>query len=1157
MKFGKEIQSNQIPGWSQFYLDYKGLKKVISALENSSNTAADASASALRPGSILDDPTSSEAALQSLPLAAQASVGVASAGYEDDRGPIFQAHKAAFFWKLERELEKINAFYLQKEADLKKRLETLLNKRKAAAQRLQAIIEEPTIDGGVEWRAVQEGFRLLDKDLNKLQQFIEINATGFRKILKKWDKRSKSHMRELYLARQVEIQPCFNRQLLADLSDTLAACLLDSSDPSSVDLSSSTAPLGAPPMDLYLSSQLLMQQSAASSTFRDLEMSMTKAIAQNDEIATREILSLAERLSEEPDAGTHITRILWKATIEAKSPIADIIMASSAYDIHYVDDINGRTCIHGAAIAGELRLVEKCVQSGLEVDRVDFYGRSALHYASMNGHAELSRRLLALGADPRIRDKDNYNALIFAIINGHVECVRVVLSDSRVGVEPEDIKTDVIPLSLACQFGHIAVVSLLLQHGARKLPNTNGEYPLHMAAREGHAELCRMLMMVDDEARKDTPDKYSEWTPLFHAARRGHLETVRTLLGAGCNPGAVDETGCPPVFYSAWYGFIPCVELLLKAMAEKTLSSSSTVVDPPKRGFQRANSISPSSELLLGHPAEEGDLIPSLSLPPPIMPFKIYGHNYLDKTYLLQVMLGRSSCCSGGSESISRTPAVQLLPNIVGQTHKPFNPAGLRNPSLKLVINPKSDSSSAPHTVSLPLQGDENSTFAFQLHKLDDITLEFSFFPTFGNKAIGRAVALPGTLNCDRSEVATVICDGNGNLAADLPILDHRLHLIGKIAFDACIISPFSGIKAEVGGTLETYWKSTAIGPTPVPPLPARTILGHTFSPSRSFPLNPSSTHDSPSVRSGTPVAGGSNGGGSSVTFSSLSGEYIHTVVQVTRDMIPVIYPSFSLPIQGYDLGIADITLNQFEHLSRSLRADQSHMGNARTSIEWHGLLSKSLITLEQLLHLLPPSMGICLELAFPDISARRQFNLGRGHRLNSFVDAVLRTVFAVSSTTPSGRQAFSIGRRKIVFSSFEPNVCTALNWKQPNYPVFFASDCGLPSSRYPGAQLGFSSSPIDYRCDSVDSAVSFAKSNNLLGVLLNASLLGRVPTLLQAIKDKGVLLAAFGAQEHLALLPSLTVSETMTPTLVDAVLRDGVLSYMDHAAAAARAAAY
>lgn len=66
---------------------------------------------------------------------------------------------------------------------------------------------------GAEWANLEEGWRLFERDLVKLQQFIEINATGFRKILKKWDKRSKSSTKELYLERQVEIQPCFNREV--------------------------------------------------------------------------------------------------------------------------------------------------------------------------------------------------------------------------------------------------------------------------------------------------------------------------------------------------------------------------------------------------------------------------------------------------------------------------------------------------------------------------------------------------------------------------------------------------------------------------------------------------------------------------------------------------------------------------------------------------------------------------------------------------------------------------------------------------------------------------------------------------------------------------------------------------------------------------------
>lgn len=64
----------------------------------------------------------------------------------------------------------INAFYLRKEAELRLRLDTLLSKRKAAAQRLSLSLDEvnPEADH-VEWRAIDEGFALLEQDLAKLQ----------------------------------------------------------------------------------------------------------------------------------------------------------------------------------------------------------------------------------------------------------------------------------------------------------------------------------------------------------------------------------------------------------------------------------------------------------------------------------------------------------------------------------------------------------------------------------------------------------------------------------------------------------------------------------------------------------------------------------------------------------------------------------------------------------------------------------------------------------------------------------------------------------------------------------------------------------------------------------------------------------------------------
>ncbi|KAG8927295.1 ubiquitin-protein ligase peroxin 12 [Tulasnella sp. 417] len=1125
-KFGKEIQSNQIPGWSQYYLDYKGLKKIVSSLEASYSTSPDAPTTPLRPSDVLNSPTN-----VSHP-SPQAPPSTNSGGPEDDRGPVFQSHKASFFYKLERELEKINSFYLQKEAELKTRLATLLSKRQAAARRLQISTGEETNNTGAEWRAVEEGFRLLDQDLGKLQQFIEINATGFRKILKKWDKRSKSRTKELYLARQVEIQPCFNRQLLSELSDTVTTCLLDLSNPVAMAVDLPQPPVTSP--DQGTPGGTLSQSIPQSSAFQELETGIIKAINTSDESGVRQALVLAEHLlaSGQPDRATHVTRILWKAAIEAEASIADIIMASRGYDIHYVDDINGRTCLHGAAIAGELRLLNICVESGLGVDQLDFYGRSPLHYSSMNGHDEICRRLLQLGADPRMLDKDNYNPLIYAIANRKVACVRVLLDDARVGMETVQGSPDLNPLSLACQFGPADIPALLLQRGARTVPNSNGQFPLHLAARDGHADICQLLLTETNGVGKDQPDKYSEWTPLFHAARQGHLPAVQVLLEAGCDPHRTDDVGMTAAFYAAWYGYIPCMEALLRAM---TASSSTTNTRAPKR----STSISPHSDIL--PQTEDVDMIPSLSLPPPIMPLRIYGHSYLDKIHLVQIVLERS-CTTSSAISSATTRALLSPREIIGAPTM-----GGLEPSLKLVVTPKPDATAAPHTLTLPLASDLE-TLSFQVRSLKDLTLEFTFYPTFGSKPIGKAVALPGSL-CDEEEIA----ENSGSKHIVLPILDHRLHVIGQIAFASCVVTPFQGAKLEVGGSVETYWKSTAAGPsaTPVARLPSRLLFGHAPSRSASSVTN-SAIIGSPIVRAGTASASALPSGVSNVVFSSLSGEYIHAVVQVTRDNVPVVCSAYKLPVDGLDLGVADLTVDQFLAQAKARRTElpTGVAGKDLSSAEWQKLLRRTTMTLENVLKVLPLKYGLCLELAFPARFIRRYYTIGRGHQVNEFVDAVLQVAFGGSiSTSGSIKSQLSSVKRKMVFASFEPTVCVAVNWKQPNFAVFFASNCGLESSTGLDNANTPNRSAADPRCGSLDAAITFAKANNLLGVMIAASLLVRVPSLVAAVKDSGVLVAAFGSKDQTSVLTSSIppIVDGAVSSTVDAVLQDGILSYIDH----------
>ncbi|BGP13882.1 hypothetical protein JCM10213_002521 [Rhodosporidiobolus nylandii] len=1131
MKFGKTLQAqiyaqNGFPGWSSFFCDYKGLKKIINSLAKGRPADAALLAAGVRPPR---PPAEEQQPVEATTTEAQlfAHASTANGGVVGE-GPstLLQAHKAAFFFKLERELEKINDFYYQRESALKVRLRTLIDKRKLLTAQLQdpnAMVKALSRDSS-SFGALYEGFRNFERDLGRLQTYIELNATAFRKICKKWDKACRRQADrfgdtrpqegqpdgQLYLARQVEVQPVFNREFIAQLSDVASANLLSlenlvGGDPHArgpaTALADGTTIDGTTRSAPHLPT--LFDRADRAEALEDLETALVSAVKTGDKAVVDEVLGLlvpSKELSDsETNAKSPVARILWRAVLEEGEkeevegqPRQGGIIPQELLDFAFVDDINGRTALHESASAGRLALVIACLEKGISVSQADVYGRQALHYAAMHGHALVCRTLLAAGTNPSIPDLDGYSPIIYSITNGRAPVVETFLAagvsfDGTPGSGTDDLNA----LSLACQYGHEAIARLLLERGAKVVPNPAGYWPQHLAAREGHAGVLRLLVEATKggELSIDVPDKFAQATPLIHAASEGHAKSVQVLLAAGSDVHALDEFKRSPIHYAAWQGHIDCVNLLIDAGATRT-EPAGMLLSPEAAATAKATaSVSTVDMAEPGLDDLDVDAIPDLSLPPPIIPFRVYGHAYLNhEKFLVHIALGHPN-----TTRAPLPPPVRLFDHS-NHTHPS---------SLKLVMTPKPDSSgtSIPHSVILPL-ADEREVFSFQVDTLADFSLEFDLFPTFGSKMIGKAVAVPA-----------LFADLKAQGSYTVPIVDPHLKVIGDIPFEISVVKPFGRAQLQIGGQFETYWKSTATLQT--------TAAG----------------------------AGDASPATSSVvTASSLSGEHVRIAVQVTRDGVPVAWPLWALPVEGIDAHVADVTLEQFKALAKRVgkTLETRKVVRIDDAGEWYKAISDALVPLDELLSVLPASLGVNLELRYPTRSDTRRLNLGHTLEVNDFVDCVLSTVYRSiqpsAPSSPTGLTPASPPHRRIVLSSFNPVVCTALNWKQPNFSVFFASFCGLSRSRNQpalfGTGVGGEPSKLvpanrvedDRRCTSIREAVKFAKANNLLGIMLDASLLVQIPSLIQSAREHGLLITTFGTPSRVPL--------------ADAHMADGVLSY-------------
>ncbi|EQB45096.1 glycerophosphoryl diester phosphodiesterase [Colletotrichum gloeosporioides Cg-14] len=1131
MKFSKNLPRNQVPEWAAFYINYKGLKKLIKAAAQSA-----------RNGEKVD--------------------------------------LAEFFFAVDRNLEDVDAFYNRKLHESVRRL-SLLRDRYGRVPDIVSNLDDDEIE---ELMAALFEMRV---QVRNLSWFAEINRRGFVKITKKLDKKlPAAASQHRYISTKVDPLPFAQNvttsRLMAEINKWLSA-LGDARniDDSRSDRSVRSLGRVSSKAMLTLSQTLLdtLDQAIRNDNVESLKAGLEEGNVLGEHASQNLLLNLLQRsiaarskasiayildqlpsLHEVDDINErncihrlviHIGRT--RSNDPDNEPKSYPFPIGTQFTSHDLQPATSSQLVTPRALnQNETKLLGKddeAVQilmyllDSLKPEQRqalssrDSFGRIPLHYAARFGFVVVCQIIMAKmqewgqfnvenGIDaPEWQDNDGYAPLHLSVVGGHPLTTKALLQGENwqgVSVRKAEMRKTVSKsgavLAMATKSNYKVIVEMLVEAGVDiNWQDKTGETALHLAARFGHDEIAKVLLKGTDEQKADLEigENSYAWTPLHVAAVDGHLSMAQLLVDAGAEVAKADSSGWTAKEHAALRGHLDIARLLAAHPAADLVQTTKEL----KVNGDHSRSSSPENNTSLDGRKSNG-------APRPLEPVKTFGHRYLTDKSMVLVSLG-------SMDMRKNMEAVKL-------DRVPLTEAHLTelDTALSIVVS-ASGAQGEPTIVDLPVHEHVSTEpIVFQAADPSKVKIMFDIVPTYsGNEKnkIGRGVAL-------LSSIKPTIGAKRMNLQGDVcvPILASNLDVIGTVNFNFLVVTPFSHPNMEINSQ-QTYWKKLA----------TTMVIGH-----RGMGKN---------LTSNKSLQLGENTVPSFIAAANLGAQYVEFDVQLTKDHVPVIYHDFLVSETGIDAPVHTLTLEQFLHINPDSKRSNGNGVNANAvneSIErvrnnapgprqrslsmgyaGEGLtgsgnnleermkhtrdfktkgykansrgnfIQAPFATLEDLFRQLPEHIGFNIEMKYPMLHESEEQEMDTyAVELNSFCDTVLSKVYDLA------------GNRHIIFSSFNPDICLCLSFKQPSIPIMFLTDAGT-------CPVG------DIRASSLQEAIRFASRWNLIGIVSAAEPLINSPRLVRVVKESGLLCVSYGTLNNNPIMVQRQVKEGIDAVIVDNVL--------------------
>ncbi|KIH67577.1 glycerophosphodiester phosphodiesterase family protein [Ancylostoma duodenale] len=251
-------------------------------------------------------------------------------------------------------------------------------------------------------------------------------------------------------------------------------------------------------------------------------------------------------------------------------------------------------------------------------------------------------------------------------------------------------------------------------------------------------------------------------------------------------------------------------------------------------------------------------------------------------------------------------------------------------------------------------------------------------------------------------------------------------------------------------------------------------------------------------------------------TAAKNGADYVEFDVQLTKDKVAIIYHDFHVLVsvakrhpQGvpevlhpadmhsekhidyHEIPVKDLKLSQLKLLMLDHVNFPQKKENVKKLVEDGEEEEdfKPFPTLVEALTKVDPDVGFNVEVKYPMMQSNGEHECDHYFERNEFIDVVLADLLN------------NAGARRIMFSSFDPDICSLISMKQNKYPVLFL--CVGETQRYTRFQ--------DQRSSTSLTAVNFAAGADIMGVNFNSEDLLNDPYPVKRANDFGLITFVWG----------------------------------------------